>query len=150
MASYLHSSTTTRLDTGSRRRTWTIGTLPVSRQSTESSTQCATQYARSRISTTSGKVGGALRSSTDFCVPRERASSSPSVTEQMPPTRSERVGFLIRFSSSWPCAVPMSCTPRSAMVRHASASSSVPISSMITISGMWFSTASIYHREGRW
>lgn len=104
----------------------TMGTRPVSRQSTESSTQWVTQKARSRISITcsngaggaersgmwargftehactrvgmdiqhvcktgklttlsgrggrtSGKVGGALRSSTLFCVPRDRASSSP-------------------------------------------------------------------------
>ena len=31
-----------------------------------------------------------------------------------------------------PCAVPMSCTPRCAMVRAATASASVPISSMTT------------------
>src|SRR5437899_567884 len=35
----------------------------------------------------------------------------------MPPTRSERVGFSMRFSSVLPCAVAMSCTPRSAIVR---------------------------------
>jgi hypothetical protein len=39
--------------------------------------------------------------------------------------------------------VPTSCTPRSAMVRAAAASSSVPISSMTMTWGMWFSTASI-------
>ena len=88
-------------------------------------------------------VGGALRSRIDFCVPRRRASSSPSVTDWMPPTRSESVGFMIRFSSSLPCAVATSCTPRSAIVRAAAASSSVPISSMTITSGMWFSTASI-------
>ena len=49
----------------------------------------------------------------------------------------------MRFSRSWPCAVPMSVTPRSAIVRHAAASSSVPISSTMMISGVWFSTASI-------
>lgn len=38
-----------------------------------------------------------------------RLPFSPSVTEQMPPTRSDSVGFLIRFSSSWPWAVPISC-----------------------------------------
>ena len=80
---------------------------------------------------------------TDFWVPRRRASSSPSVTVWMPPIRSESVGFIIRFSSVLPWAVPTSCTPRSAMVRAAAASSSVPISSMTMTSGMWFSTASI-------
>ena len=38
----------------------------------------------------------------------------------MPPIRSESVGFIIRFSSVLPWAVPISCTPRSAMVRAAS------------------------------
>src|SRR6266508_904703 len=61
----------------------------------------------------------------------------------MPPTRSESVGLAIRFSSVLPCAVPTSWTPRSAMVRAAAASSSVPISSMTITSGMWFSTPSI-------
>ena len=41
---------------------------------------------------------------------------------------------------------PPTCTPRSAMVRQARASASVPISSTITTSGMWFSTASIWGR----
>ncbi len=46
------------------------------------------------------------------------------------------------FSSVWPCAVPINCTPRSAIVRAAKASASVPISSITTTCGMWFSTAS--------
>ncbi len=98
---------------------------------------------RSTISTRTSNVGGALRSRTVFCVPRRRASSSPSVTGWMPPTRSESVGLSMRLSSVLPCAVPTSWTPRSAIVRAASASSSVPISSMTMTSGMWFSTASI-------
>ena len=61
----------------------------------------------------------------------------------MPPIRSERVGLSSRLSRLLPCAVPMSCTPRSAIVRAAAASSSVPISSMTMTWGMWFSTASI-------
>ena len=105
--------------------------------------RCTITLSRSTISTTTSKVGGALRSSTVFCVPRRRASSSPSVTVWMPPTRSDRVGLSIRLSSVLPWAVPTSCTPRSAMVRAAPASSSVPISSMTMTSGMWFSTASI-------
>ena len=88
-------------------------------------------------------MGGALRSSTVFCVLRLRASMSPSVTAWIPPIRSERVGFWTRFSRVFPCAVATSCTPLSAMVRAALASSSVPISSMMMTSGMWFSTASI-------
>ena len=88
-------------------------------------------------------VGGALRSSTLFCVRRRRASSSPRVTLWMPPIRSDSVGLSIRLSRLLPCAVPISCTPRSAIVRAACASSSVPISSMTMTSGMWFSTASI-------
>ena len=95
------------------------------------------------ISTTTSKVGGALRSRTDFWVPRRRASSSDRVTLWMPPMRSDSVGFIIRFSRVLPCAVATSCTPRSAIVRAADASSSVPISSMTMTSGMWFSTASI-------
>ena len=98
---------------------------------------------QSWISTTTSKVGGALRSRMVFWVPRRRASSSPRVTDWMPPIRSLRVGFIIRFSRVLPWAVPTSCTPRSAMVRAAAASSSVPISSMTMTSGMWFSTASI-------
>ena len=97
----------------------------------------------SMISMITSNVGGALRSRTVFCVPRRLASSSDSVTAWMPPTRSERVGFISRFSSELPCAVPTSWTPRSAMVRAANASCSTPISSMTTTSGMWFSTASI-------
>src|SRR5690606_4712028 len=42
-----------------------------------------------------------------------------------------------------PCAVPINCTPRSAIVRAAMASSSRPISSITITSGLWFSTASI-------
>lgn len=44
----------------------------------------------------------ACRSSTDFCTPRRLASSSPRVTEEMPPTRSDSEGFFITFSSSLP------------------------------------------------
>ncbi len=89
------------------------------------------------------KVGGAFRSRTLFCVRRRRASSSPRVTLWIPPIRSDRVGLSIRLSSVLPWAVPMSWTPRSAIVRAAWASSSVPISSMTMTWGMWFSTASI-------
>ena len=84
-----------------------------------------------------------MRSRIDFWVPLRLASSSPRVTDWMPPMRSQRVGFIIRFSSVLPWAVPISCTPRSAMVRAACASSSVPISSITITSGIWFSTASI-------
>src|ERR1035437_2251912 len=59
-----------------------------------------------------------------------RASSSERVTVWMPPSRSLRVGLTSRLSRVMPWAVPTSCTPRSAMVRAAAASSSVPISSM--------------------
>ena len=90
------------------------------------------------------KVGWALRSRMLFWgSPRRRISSSPRVTDWMPPIRSERVGFLIRLASWLPCAVPTSWTPRSAIVLAASASSSVPISSITITSGIWFSTASI-------
>ena len=89
------------------------------------------------------KVGGALRSSTLFWVRRRRASSSPRVTLWIPPIRSDRVGLSIRLSRLLPWAVPISWTPRSAIVRAACASSSVPISSMTMTWGMWFSTASI-------
>lgn len=60
-----------------KKCTCTRGTLVCSSASTESSTQCTTQNERSRISMTSGKVGGALRSRMLFWVPRSRASSSP-------------------------------------------------------------------------
>ena len=98
---------------------------------------------RSWISTITSKVGGCLRSSTLFCERRRRASSSPRVTLWIPPIRSDSVGLSIRLSRLLPCAVPISWTPRSAIVRAACASSSVPISSMTMTSGMWFSTASI-------
>src|SRR3972149_408771 len=78
------------------------------------------------ISTRTWKAGGAFRSSTDFCVPRRRASSSESVTVCTPPTRSESVGFSIRFSREFPCAGAMSCTPRSALRRGAPAPRPVP------------------------
>ena len=88
-------------------------------------------------------VGGALRSRTLFWVRRRRASSSPRVTLWIPPMRSDSVGLSIRLSRLLPWAVPISWTPRSAIVRAAGASSSVPISSMTMTWGMWFSTASI-------
>ena len=89
------------------------------------------------------KVGGCLRSRTLFWERRRRASSSPRVTVWIPPMRSDRVGLSMRLSRLLPWAVPMSWTPRSAIVRAAWASSSVPISSMTMTWGMWFSTASI-------
>lgn len=58
-------------------------------------------------------------------------------------TRSDRVGFFIIFSSCCPWAVAISMTPLWAIERHARASVSVPISSTMMTSGMWFSTASI-------
>ncbi len=128
----------------SRQRSSGARASPRSSASTVSATSAWTATrSRSWISTTTSKVGGALRSRTDFWVRRRRASSSPRVTVWMPPMRSERVGLSMRLSRLLPCAVPMSCTPRSAIVRAAWASSSVPISSMTMTSGMWFSTASI-------
>ena len=56
------------------------------------------------------------------------AHIQPHTHTWMPPTKSDNVGFLIRLSSRRPWAVAMRVTPRSAMVRHASASASVPIS----------------------
>ena len=113
------------------------------RSTTSATSWCTASRSLSWISMSTSKVGGALRSSTVFWVPRRRASSSESVTAWMPPTRSESVGFCSRLSSVLPCAVATSCTPRSAMVRAASASAVVPISSMTMTCGMWFSTASI-------
>mmetsp|Transcript_10336 Transcript_10336/g.43999 ORF Transcript_10336/g.43999 Transcript_10336/m.43999 type:complete len:215 (+) Transcript_10336:866-1510(+) len=145
-ASYTHRSIITSPVASSRRRICTTGLPPANTSSTLSSTLCATQKSRSCISIRIGNVGGAWRSMMVFWHPRARASSSPSVTLCTPPTRSDSVGFLMRFSRSWPCAVPMRVTPRSAIVRHAAASSSVPISSTMMISGVWFSTASIITR----
>ena len=71
------------------------------------------------ISTMTSNVGGALRSRTLFWVRRRRASSSPRVTLWIPPIRSDSVGLSIRLSRLLPCAVPMSWTPRSAIVRAA-------------------------------
>ena len=51
---------------------------------------CTVTRSRDWISTTTSKVGGALRSRTLFCVRRRRASSSPSVTVWMPPIRSRQ------------------------------------------------------------
>ena len=58
------------------------------------------------------------------------ALSVPSCRHKCPRTRSESEGFLMTFSSSLPCAVATSCTPRCAIVRAATHSSAVPISSM--------------------
>mmetsp|Transcript_43 Transcript_43/g.148 ORF Transcript_43/g.148 Transcript_43/m.148 type:complete len:218 (+) Transcript_43:98-751(+) len=110
----------------------TKGCAPWSRASTLSCTQCVTHSVLSLISIRRGKVAGPFLSCTLFCVPRLLASSSLSVTVPIPPMRSARVGFFIRFSMTWPWAVPTSITPLSAIVRHARASASVPISSMIT------------------
>ena len=101
------------------------------------------QVSGSWISSAISKVDGAFLSKILFDVPRRFASSSPSVTYCIPPTKSVITGFLIKFSKAFPCAVPTNWTPRSAIVRAAAASSSVPISSIIIISGIWFSTASI-------
>ena len=112
--------------------------------STDAATsRCTANWSRVWISISTSKVGGDRRSRTVFCVPRRRASSSDKVTDSMPPIKSERVGLSMRFSRLLPWAVPISCTPRSAMVRAAMASSSRPISSMTITSGLWFSTASI-------
>ena len=95
------------------------------------------------ISTAISKVGEACLSNILFDEPLLLASSSPNVTYWMPPTKSVSVGFFIKFSNTLPCAVPTNWTPLSAIVRAANASNSVPISSIIIISGIWFSTASI-------
>ena len=59
-----------------------------------------------------------------------RTPCAPSVTVWMPPIKSASEGFFTTFSSSLPCAVAISCTPRCAIVRAASDSASVPISSI--------------------
>mmetsp|Transcript_11721 Transcript_11721/g.38540 ORF Transcript_11721/g.38540 Transcript_11721/m.38540 type:complete len:265 (+) Transcript_11721:559-1353(+) len=119
-----------------------MGTLPASMASTLFSTSCAIQSVRSCISRRHWNVAGALRSRMLFCEPRARAWSSPMVTVVMPPRRSLRHGFLMTFSSTWPWAVATRRTPRSAMLRHAITSASVPISSTMITSGVWFWIAS--------
>ena len=57
-----------------------MGSLPLSRASTDSCTQWVTHMARVRISITMGKEGGPTRSSTVFWVPLSLASSSPAGT----------------------------------------------------------------------
>ena len=52
--------------------------------------------------------------------------------------RSRRVAGILSVILLLPWAVPISWTPRSAIVRAAAASSSVPISSMTITCGMWF------------
>mmetsp|Transcript_13736 Transcript_13736/g.43442 ORF Transcript_13736/g.43442 Transcript_13736/m.43442 type:complete len:204 (-) Transcript_13736:1070-1681(-) len=85
---------------------------PDSKESTASATSATIRHFwRATISMATSKVGGASLSRIDFCTPRLLASSSPRVTEVMPPTRSEREGFLRTFSSTWPWQVPTSCTP---------------------------------------
>ena len=104
----------------SRQRSSGATGSPRSIASTVSATSLWTvTRSRSWISTMTSNVGGALRSSTLFCVRRRRASSSPRVTLWMPPMRSDSVGLSIRLSRLLPWAVPMSWTPRSAIVRAA-------------------------------
>ena len=55
-----------------------------------------------RMATTTSNVGRAFRSRTVFCVPLNLASSSPRVTVCMPPTRSHRVGCIMRLSKELP------------------------------------------------
>ena len=141
------TGSTVTLPSAARLRSSRLDVQPRNRPSTAAATSGWTaNRLRSRISTSTSKVGGALRSCTVFCVRRRRASSSPSVTACTPPTTSASVGFSTRFSSVPPCAVAISRTPRSAIVRAAAASASVPISSTTITSGMWFSTASIMVR----
>mmetsp|Transcript_8349 Transcript_8349/g.22291 ORF Transcript_8349/g.22291 Transcript_8349/m.22291 type:complete len:259 (+) Transcript_8349:1625-2401(+) len=132
---------------GVRSLTWPAAWPPASTMSTAWPTsKCTRHLLLASISMATSKDGGPPRSSMLFCTPRLRASSSPRVTLWMPPTKSASAGFFITFSSSFPCAVATSITPRWAIVRAAAHSASVPISSITTTSGMWFSTASIITR----
>mmetsp|Transcript_8006 Transcript_8006/g.29972 ORF Transcript_8006/g.29972 Transcript_8006/m.29972 type:complete len:269 (+) Transcript_8006:2765-3571(+) len=122
----------------------TCGSYPCNSVSTATPTsRCTRHRPISSISTATPNVGGPSRSKTLFCTLRRRASSSPKVTLVTPPTKSFSVGFFNRFSRVCPCAVAIICTPRCDIVRAAAASSSVPISSTTTTSGVWFCTASI-------
>mmetsp|Transcript_7009 Transcript_7009/g.15625 ORF Transcript_7009/g.15625 Transcript_7009/m.15625 type:complete len:261 (+) Transcript_7009:620-1402(+) len=125
-------------------RSSVMGDWPASSASTDPATSvCTRQVSMSNISTQTLNVGGPARSKIDFWIPRRRASSSPNVTLTTPPIKSHRAGFFKTFSSVWPCAVPISWTPRSLIVRAAAVSRSVPISSTTIVCGVWFSTASI-------
>eukprot|EP00955_Chlamydomonas_euryale_P092138 364683-Chlamydomonas_euryale.AAC.1 len=73
---------------------------------------------------------------------RACAAASVSVTFDCPPTRLRRSPSLTISGSVQPCTVAMMRTPRCAMLRTASTSSCVEISSQMMMSGVWFSTAS--------
>ena len=120
-----------------------LSSRAAARRSTSATFLWIARRSRSWISITTSKVGGALRSSTVLRVPRRRASSSESVTALMPPTRSDSVGFISRFSSVWPCAVPISVHAalgdRARGDRFGFGADLVDDDDF----GMWFSTASI-------
>jgi len=70
------------------------------------------------ISINTSKVGGALRSSTDFCVPRGALSSSERVTLWIPPSRSFSVGSPASSRASDRERLRSAAPPRSAIVRR--------------------------------
>jgi len=101
----LGSSSTLEITRPSRVRMRMRGVVRVPRRAastTSASGWWIATRSRSWISISTSKVGGDLRSSTDFCVPRRRASSSESVTVWMPPSKSLSVGLTSRFSSELP------------------------------------------------
>ena len=100
------------------------------------------------ISTSASKVGGARRSRTVFCVPRRRASSSPSVTDSIAADEIGERGVLHQVGERVPVRrpdqlhAPLGDRPRGLglalgpdLVDHDDL-------------GMWFSTASIITRAG--
>ena len=48
------------------------------------------------------KVGDAFRSRTVFCDFLLLASMSPNVTDSIPPTKSDKTGFITKFSNVFP------------------------------------------------
>mmetsp|Transcript_11234 Transcript_11234/g.31281 ORF Transcript_11234/g.31281 Transcript_11234/m.31281 type:complete len:277 (+) Transcript_11234:340-1170(+) len=89
------------------------------------------------------KMGSCMRISTDFCLSRRRFASSPlSMTVWQPPASAARSGSCSSMGSDPPCTVAMTRMPRCAMVRSASTSDRLEISSTMTTLGLWFSTAS--------
>ena len=95
-----NSGTCTTTPSSRSARNSVNGACPAKSASTDDATSvCTLQSPMSSISTAMLKVGGPSRSKIVFCPRLLRASSSPSVTDWTPPTKSQRDGFFKTFSN---------------------------------------------------